>query len=127
MAVFVLDRKGYDHLTRSPTGEVGRYLHSVGARLTILAQNQVGVDTGALKASMRYKVTRASTGLIVTVGSNNKIAYIHHEGARPHIIRAKNANVLRFYSRGRIVYTPVVRHPGTRPNRYLTDNLPRVI
>ena len=38
-------------------------------------------------------------------------------------ITPDTAEVLRFSSRGRIVYTRVVRHPGTKPNKYLADNL----
>jgi hypothetical protein len=52
---------------------------------------------------------------------------MHHQGTRPHIIVPRRAQTLRFYSRGRIVYSKLVHHPGTKPNRYLTDNLRRVI
>lgn len=54
------------------------------------------------------------------------LARLHHDGARPHLIGAP----------GKILYNPLipstsrgtsffarraVRHPGTKPNRYLTD------
>lgn len=127
MAVFVMDEAGYKELMKSPTGEVGRYLTIVGAKLKYLAKYQAGRKTGALSASMNYKLTRDSRGLVALVGSDNKVALMHHNGTRPHIILPRHAQTLRFYSHGRIVYTKVVHHPGTRPNRYLTDNLRKVI
>lgn len=127
MAYFVMDEAAYWHMTRSNTGEVGRYLTVVGAKLKYLAKYQVGVDTGALKQSINYKVTRDSRGLVALVGSDNRVALMHHTGTRPHIIAARRAKTLRFYSHGRIVYAKVVHHPGTQPNRYLTDNLRKVI
>lgn len=127
MARFVLDRVAYDELTKSPNGMVGKHLGKLGARLRALARAQVGVKTGALKTSIHYNVVRNGRGLHVMIGSSNKIALMHHQGTRPHIILPRRAQTLRFYSHGRIVYAQVVRHPGTRPNRYLTDNLRHVI
>lgn len=124
---FVLHRLAYDELTRSPTGDVGEYLRKRAITLQSLARAQVGVDTGALKVSIRYKVVRDGKGLVATVGSNNRIALMHHNGTRPHFIRPRRAQTLRFYSHGRIVYSQLVFHPGTRPNKYLTDNLSRVV
>jgi hypothetical protein len=42
------------------------------------------------------------------------------KGTRPHVIRAKNAPMLRFYwpKVGRVVYFKSVNHPGTKPNRF---------
>ncbi|WP_327188047.1 hypothetical protein [Streptomyces sp. NBC_01334] len=41
------------------------------------------------------------------------------EGTRPHIIRARWGNALRFEVDGQIVFASIVRHPGTRPNNFL--------
>jgi hypothetical protein len=62
---------------------------------------------------------------VVTVGSEDPIALLHHEGTRPHVIVPRNAAYLVFWSdrAGRVIYTKRVMHPGTKPNRYLTDNL----
>ncbi len=127
MARFVLDRAVYDEITKSPTGMVGRHLNKLARRLSVLAKTQVGVKSGALKASISYKVVRNGRGLMAVIGSDNKIALMHHNGTRPHIILPRRSQTLRFYSHGRIVYAQVVRHPGTKPNKYLTDNLRRVI
>lgn len=124
---YVLDQAAYDRMVKHPDGEMGRYLKKQAAQLSAYAKIQAGVDTGALRQSIHYKLTRSSRGLVALVGSDNRVALMHHQGTRPHIIMPKTAKTLRFYSRGRIVYAQVVRHPGTQPNRYLTDNLRRVI
>jgi len=127
MAVYVMNEAAYKEMIKSPKGEVGRYLTIVGAKLKYLAKYQAGRKTGALMNSINYRITRDSRGLVALVGSDNRVALMHHQGTRPHIIAARHASTLRFYSHGRIVYAKVVHHPGTRPNRYLTDNLRKVI
>lgn len=127
MARFTPNYPGIYSITKNPEGMVGRYLDKVGARLEKLAKTQVGKDTRELMKSINHKVMLKYRGLTVTVGSMNKIALLHHQGSRPHIIAARKAKTLRFYSRGRIVYAKVVRHPGTKPNRYLSDNIRKAL
>lgn len=124
---FVLNYPEFEHLTKSPQGDVGKFLRKRAQVLQALAQRQVGVKSGALRRSIRYQVVRDSKGLVATVGSNNRIALMHHNGTKPHIILPRYAQTLRFYSHGRIVYSKMVHHPGTKPNKYLTDNLARAI
>ena len=51
-----------------------------------------------------------------------------HEGTQPHPIRAVNAQVLAFFwangpdGPGTYFFREVM-HPGTRPNKFLSDNL----
>lgn len=127
MAKFVLNKAGYDEVVRSPGGIFGQHLLKLGKRVERLAKIQVGKKTHELKKSINTSMRLKGRNLVVAIGSNNKIALLHHKGARPHIIVPKKARTLRFYSRGRIVYTTLVRHPGTKPNRYLTDNLEKVV
>lgn len=124
---FVLNKLAYDELTLSPKGDVGNYLRKRAIKLQALARTQAGYKTGALKKSINYRLVRDGKGLVATVGSNNRIALMHHNGTKPHAIMPRHAQTLRFYSHGRIVYSKLVHHPGTRPNKYLTDNLSRVI
>jgi hypothetical protein len=114
-------------MVHDPDEMVGRYLTFTAAKLKILAKAQAGVKTGALRSSINYRIVKGGGGLVALIGSDNHIAFMHHEGTRPHIIAARRAQTLRFYSRGKIRYAKVVRHPGTKPNRYLTDNLRKVI
>jgi hypothetical protein len=41
------------------------------------------------------------------------------EGTAPHEIRPVNASVLAFEVGGKMVFTPLVRHPGTKPNPFM--------
>ena len=43
------------------------------------------------------------------------------EGTRPHEIRPVNASVLAFEIRGKMVFTPIVHHPGTKPNPFMQN------
>lgn len=61
-----------------------------------------------------------------TVGSDVEYAPYVNDGTRPHVIRPKNAQVLRFRAGGRTVFAKVVQHPGTRPNPFLDRALREV-
>lgn len=118
-----------DYLLNSPTGPVGRHLSKVAYLVKTAAQAQVGVKTGALKKSIKVgRHERKYNGQKITVGSNLNYALFHHQGTKKHVIYPKSGGVLRFSvsdSRGgsRVIYAKKVNHPGTKPNRYLTDNL----
>lgn len=127
MGRFVPDKEAIKHLLRSPNGMVADHFHDLSKRTVRLAKRQVGVDTGALKASISYTLRATGAPIVSSIGSKNDIAYLHHEGSVPHVIRPKQGQTLRFKSHGRIVYAKVVNHPGTKPNRYLTDSLAAVI
>jgi hypothetical protein len=104
-------------------GQVGRWLQQRGTAMTLAAKRQVGVDTGALKASIHMRVSRDAVGQLLTVSASGPYALAHHEGTKPHVITPNNANILRFSAGGRMIYTHEVNHPGTRANRFLTDQL----
>jgi hypothetical protein len=108
---------------QAPTGMVGKYIYKRAQAIAIAAKRQVGVSTGLLKASIHVRHERGATGQYVKVGSSVRQALLHHEGSKPHVIVANRAQTLRFTAGGRVVYTRQVSHPGTRANRYLTDNL----
>lgn len=111
-------------IINDPQGPITPHLHHIGRVITIAAKSQVGEDTGGLKNSIYYQIQKWSGGLPeVWIGTYHPIAYIHHEGTRPHAISARGAKFLRFSARGRMVYDRTVMHPGTKPNRFLSDNL----
>jgi HK97 gp10 family phage protein len=41
------------------------------------------------------------------------------KGTAPHEIRPVNASILAFEVNGRMVFTPLVNHPGTKPNPFM--------
>lgn len=118
-----LDHAALDFTLNNPAGMVGRHLARRGRIIVAAAKRQVGVDTASLRASITMTHSRVALGQQIKIGSTNKIAYLHHEGSRPHLITARDHGMLRFSAGGRMIYTHQVRHPGTRPNRYLSDNL----
>jgi hypothetical protein len=121
--IFIENRAGMEYLLRSSNGPIGRDLRARGLRVLGGARRQVGVRTGALRASIHMRHFTDTRGQYVRVGSTLSYAKMHHEGTSPHIIKPNRKQVLKFATRGQIVFAHVVKHPGTRPNRYLTDNL----
>ena len=132
------DNAALARLERSPTGPVVRDLIRRGNAVADAARRQiplghVGVGGRAarggrlnLRDTVHVRlVHRAADVPTVRVGSEDPIAYLHHEGTRPHVIVPRRASVLVFWSNksGRVIYNRRVLHPGTGPNRYLTDNL----
>jgi hypothetical protein len=107
----------------NPRGTVGRFMRRRGTWMMTAAKAQVGKKTGALERSIKIIHSRGSLGQFMSIGSPLNYALVHHQGSRPHIITPNEANILRFTSGGRVVYTHKVNHPGTRPNRYLSDQL----
>ena len=113
---------------RSRSGMVGRFMSRVGNRVAQRARRQVGVKTGRLRASIRFSHVKLAGEAAVKIGAYTPYARMHHDGTRAHIITPnKPGGSLVFMKGSRIVRTPIVRHPGTKPNRYLTDQLRRPI
>lgn len=121
--VIIWNEPALFHLLNDPAGDVGRHMFSRGLAITAAAKAMAGVRTGALKASINLVQEPTHIGQKMTIGSPLSYAYMHHEGTRPHIIRADSGGLLRFSSKGRVVYSRAVMHPGTRPNRYLSSFL----
>jgi hypothetical protein len=127
MARVVFRQPAFDNYLYSPAGQVGKYLAKRGRLIEAGAKRQVGVQTGALRASIHMRHFSDPRGQYIKIGSSLNYAKMHHEGTKPHLIRPNTAHMLRFYSKGQIVFAHMVRHPGTPANRYLTDNMRRVI
>jgi hypothetical protein len=74
---------------------------------------------GSIEASVRTRVVRTSNGSVVRIADTAKHAKSQEFGARPHIIRARRAKMLRFVVGGRVVFRKFVRHPGNKPTQFL--------
>jgi hypothetical protein len=123
MAYVVIRKAELDYLLNNPSGPVGRHLAKKGSAVLVAARSQVGVRTGALRNSLHMRHLRDSRGQFVRIGSPLNYALAHHEGTKPHRITPDRAQVLRFVRGSTVVFAHSVMHPGTKPNRYLTDNL----
>ena len=110
-------------LLKDPSGAVGRYLKNKGNEILTSARARVGVRTGALRASLHMRHMRDPRGQQIWVGSKLNYALAHHEGTKPRVITPNSGKMLRFVSRGQVVYAHSVNHPGTKANRYLADAL----
>ena len=53
------------------------------------------------------------------VGAAASYAEAVEKGTRPHEIRPINGKVLAFKVAGKMIFTPIVHHPGTRANPFL--------
>jgi len=86
------------------------------------------VDTGRLRSSGKVSYSGLFTFRPkATIVFDVEYAAMVNDGTRPHIIRPKNARVLRFVVGGRVVYARVVHHPGTRANPFLDRALREVV
>lgn len=139
----VIDGQKLAEVLRGPNGPVMRELIEAAELVKREAQRRVGVyqppdaysaanrrrRPGTLRDSIVKRVTEDSRRIAVQVGSNDPIAYLHHEGTVAHVIQARRRPMLVFYwpKVGRVVAFKRVNHPGTDPNRFLTDALAVVI
>lgn len=134
----VMDPRKLAELLRGTNGPVVRRLVEDAELVKLEAQRRVGVykpppagptrqrRPGTLRDSIVKRVVTTSSGdVAVEVGSSDEVALIHHEGTEPHVIAARLAPKLVFYwaAAGGVVAFTRVNHPGTKPNRYLTDSL----
>jgi hypothetical protein len=133
----VIDPRKLDEVLKGPHGPVAREMMKAGQVVKSGAQRRVGVHEptpgerrarrpGTLRDSIVTRLTVGGRyGLSVVVGSEDPIALWHHEGTQPHTIRPRTKPRLVFYwpKAGGVVFLRKVNHPGTRPNRYLTDSI----
>jgi HK97 gp10 family phage protein len=75
------------------------------------------VRTGRMLGSIRKDVR----GLEATIGPTVPYAIYVEYGTAPHEIQPVNASVLRFEVGGRIIFTHLVHHPGTRAQPFIRE------
>lgn len=141
----VIDPVKLADFMRSPDGPVIRYLLIQGQAVKREAQRLVGVykppdaysaahrkrQPGTLRDRIVVRVVASGSsdvGVEVQVGSEDPIALWHHEGTVPHPIRPRTKPRLVFFwpkapGGPRVVAFGRVNHPGTKPNRFLTNAL----
>ena len=77
------------------------------------------VDTGRLRASGRMRFGEGPRGPQGVVEYPVNYAAAVHDGTRPHVIRARKRQALKFKMGGRTVIVKSVRHPGTQGRPFL--------
>lgn len=142
----VMDPQAVAQLLRSEQGPVFRQLTRAGDVVKDGAQRRAPVwrpssgepdwsirrreskrKPGTLRDSIVKRVVEGGPGgFTILVGTEDEVALYVHEGTEPHEITPVRAPALVFWS-ARLrttVRSPVgVFHPGTRPQRFLTDSL----
>lgn len=95
-------------------------LENTGRRVVNRAKILCPVDTGRLRASIRGRANRTWTlRPQFTVSTNVDYAPMVHDGTRPHTIRPRTKQALKFTVGGQVVFAKVVHHPGTRARPFL--------
>lgn len=113
-----------NHIFYAKDGAVSKDLLKRAHRVARHARMQAPIRTGRLKRSIRvYKHERYVQGQGVRVGTSVPYANYVHEGTRPHLILPNKQRALKFTKNGQVIITRRVNHPGTRPNRFLADNV----
>lgn len=108
----------------TPKGGLWRTLERQGNLAMRGAKASVGVNTGALRRSIRMNHYGNRTGQKLVITAGKKYALMHHEGTRAHTITPKDTGgVIVFSSKSKVVRTTVVHHPGTRANKFLSSQL----
>lgn len=105
------------------SGDTQRMLDARMTPVQIAAVRQVGKRTGKLARQTVKTAGVDARSAWCRVGGGG-VSLIHHQGTRPHVILPSRRRALRFNVGGQTVFATRVRHPGTRPNQYLADNLP---
>ena len=114
-------------LLRVIKGESRRELRTSARQVLNRARVLAPVRTGRLRASGRL-IESSFLGLRpkIRVVFTADYAAAVNDGTRPHIIRPRTAQALRFTIGGRVVFAKVVHHPGTRARPFLDDALRQV-
>lgn len=106
-----------------PSGMVGQHMYRIGKRMQAAARIQVRRRTGLLAASIQVSQSAGEHGQTMTVRASVPYAILVHEGTAPHLISGRNGGMLRFTKGTRVIYSRAVVHPGTRANKFLSDQL----
>lgn len=72
---------------------------------------------------MGRKVNAVIVGKHVRIESSHPATMYVIKGTRPHTIRPRTRQVLKFSVKGGTVFARVVHHPGTKKNDFLTKAL----
>ncbi|MEU3042275.1 hypothetical protein ABZ700_15210 [Streptomyces diastaticus] len=117
MSVQVTVRPGaLARLLRLRNGPVERRLRERTRRVADIAAREA---PGSMGDYVDWRVENGPRGLRGVVVCNHHAVRFVLDGTRPHLIRPRRRNVLRFQIGGRVVYSKLVRHPGTKANDFM--------
>lgn len=107
-----------------PRGPTRMMIDRAATRVQAGAIVQVGKRTRRLERSIVKNPGWRNGEYTVRIVADQPYSLYHHQGTVPHWIRPVRRKMLRYLGPGgQFVFARQVRHPGTAPNRFLTDNL----
>ena len=121
MPVLHIDWAAVNGMLNSPAGLVGRDCQKRADRAAAKARQ---FAPGSMSERIAPPVVRAGAGdphADITV-RHHAVGYVIN-GTRPHQIRPRTRQALRFTVDGRIVFAKLVNHPGTSPNDFMNKGL----
>ncbi|WP_326597126.1 hypothetical protein [Streptomyces sp. NBC_01803] len=101
----------------------GAAARRLGERTQRTARIAEAEAPGRMGAFVSWRVEEGPTGLTGIIVCDHPATRYVLDGTRPHVIRPRRRQALRFEVGGRTVFAAYVRHPGTRPNPFLTRAL----
>lgn len=134
----IVDGAALQAYLHSPAGPVGRHLIVRGTAFQEAARAQIRPrrKTGCLEDSIVKRLEQDEHGLVLRVVSDTtpcsptrtSYSLFVHEGTKPHRITAKGDGPLAFFWENGpdgpgMYFFNEVQHPGTKPDRFFTDNL----
>ncbi|MDQ0962061.1 hypothetical protein QFZ66_005939 [Streptomyces sp. B4I13] len=96
----------------------------ISARTERVARIAEAEAPGSMGRYISWKVQEGPRGLEGVIVCDHPAVRFVLDGTRPHLIRPRRPKgVLRFEVGGHVVFTRLVRHPGTRPNDFMARAL----
>ncbi|MET7809746.1 hypothetical protein ABZT26_02665 [Streptomyces sp. NPDC005395] len=116
---------------RIDAGKIARLLRARGGiahrrmstRTERVARIAADEAPGSMGDYISWKVVEAPRGLQGVIVCDHPAVKFVLDGTRPHVIRPRRVQALRFPYRGRTVFAAVVHHPGTRANNFMARAL----
>jgi hypothetical protein len=107
--------------------KIDRFVTAFTRSATATAKDIAPRRTGHLRGQIRAQSTRRVGPWTISSGIDSLADYSApvHQGARPHIIRPRQARALRFEIDGRVIFARRVNHPGQRAQPYLRNAVHR--
>jgi hypothetical protein len=103
-------------LIRARGGIAHRRMSARTERVARIAETEA---PGSMGQYIDWKVTEGPRGLQGVIVCDHPAVHYVLNATRPHLIRPRRAKALRFEVGGDVVYTKLVRHPGSRANDFL--------
>lgn len=124
---FYPDPVALDRVLRGPDGPVARDIQRRARNVQLKAKQLAPKRTRMLERNILTRISADSRGVLGRVIAGEQLpdarAVYMELGTRPHDITPKSKKALSFIADGRRVAVRRVKHPGTKPYRYLTRAL----